>query len=198
MMPGRRPISPAPISIHRCTSAADDEVREAIFTTGKAAYIDDYARADGTGAGRRAGRLGRPPMGETTAGTAAGTVRADHAGQRPDLRRHRLSGGTFKLGDRDCGSRFPETGCPRTHSRREVHGTASRSLPNWCARYCTDNEPTGSRRSSLSHRGSRRGRVGGLQRLPLHVPSSASTDERIAYADGWFAEAHDDTTRRSR
>ena len=80
-----------------------------------------------------------------------------------------------------CANRF------RTRSS----ATASRIAPELVRTVLRDDEPDWVNTIFLSTRFSA-WRVGGYNEY-LYTFFKCLTDERIAYADGWFAEAHDDT-----
>ena len=96
---------------------ADDEV-QAIFTSGKAAYIADYAeRMAPVLAAEKANWA--PAAGESMLEPLRTLFEPIMLQKRPDLRRHRLSGGTAPQRRRPRRIRragFPETGCPRSYS----------------------------------------------------------------------------------
>ena len=165
-----------------------DEV-EAIFTTGKAAYIADYAARMATGAGRGEGRLGARRR-RLAAGAAAECVRTDHAGRRRDLRRHRLPRRTACSAPRRWCSTFLNALCGKRFPTRNS-ATDLPSRRNWCAPCCATREPDWVNTIFLSTR-FKAWRVGGYNEY-LYTFFKCLTDERIAYADGWFAETHDDT-----
>ena len=63
---------------------------EAIFTTGKADYIEAFAQRMAPVLAAEKARWA-PAAGDVAARAPARVVRADHVADRPDLRRHRLS-----------------------------------------------------------------------------------------------------------
>ena len=145
-------------------------------------------RPDGARARRGAGELGRRRR-RAAAGAAAGAVRADHAAKRRDLRRHRLPGRTGdRSGDRDSG--LSQTRGARTYSDEKVrYGFAI--APELVRTVLRDHEPDWVNTIFLSTRFTA-WRVGGYNEY-LYTFFKCLTDERIAYADGWFAETHDDS-----
>ena len=86
---------------------------------------------------------------------------------------------------------FPETCCANPFRMRNS-AMVSRSRLSWCERSCAR------RRARLGEHHLPvdpvpAWRVGGYNEY-LYTFFKCLTDERIAYADGWFAEAHDDTS----
>ena len=163
---------------------------EAIFTTGKAAYIADYAARMQPVLGGGESRLGACHR-RVAAGAATSGVRADHVGRRRDLRRYRLP--------RRAGDRSLRKGMVLDFPKRTVR----EAIPDEKFRYgfaippelvrtvLRDNEPDWVNTIFLSTR-FKAWRVGGYNEY-LYTFFKCLTDERIAYADGWFGEAHDDT-----
>ena len=86
---------------------------------------------------------------------------------------------------------FPKRTVREPHSRREVPLRLRRSRRSWCAPCCAIDEPDWVNTIFLSTR-FQAWRVGGYNEY-LYTFFKCLTDERIAYADGWFAETHDDS-----
>ncbi|MEI7913326.1 MAG: Rieske 2Fe-2S domain-containing protein [Mycobacteriaceae bacterium] len=166
----------------------DDEV-EAIFTTGKAAYIADYAQ-------RMAPVL-----------AAAKASWAPAAGE-PLLEPLRTKFEPIMLAsDQICDgigypvelTMGPETvvlDFPKRAVREPVPDEKFRYgfeiAPELVRTVLRDDEPDWVNTIFLSTR-FKAWRVGGYNEY-LYTFFKCLTDERIAYADGWFAEAHDDTS----
>ena len=89
MIPGRRPISLATTGF--AVASAARRRGEGNLHHRQVGLHRRLCRADGASAGRGEGQLGAGGR-RSAAGAAAGGVRADHAAERPDLRRHRVSG----------------------------------------------------------------------------------------------------------
>ena len=96
----------------------DDEV-QAIFTTGKAAYIADYAERMAPVLAAEKARWA-PAAGESLLEPLRAVFEPIMMPERPDLRRHRLSGGAAARATRNRGAGLPETRGARTDSGREV------------------------------------------------------------------------------
>ena len=162
-----------------------DEV-EAIFTTGKADYIAAYAQrmapvlAGGEG---RAGR--RPPASRCWSHCALFEpimVQSDRSA-------------TASAIPSSCGwVRRLSLDFPKRAVREPVPDEKFRYgfeiAPELVRTVLRDEEPDWVNTIFLSTRSARGGSAATTN---ICTPSSRLTDERIAYADGWFAETHDDT-----
>ena len=131
----------------------DDEV-QAIFTTGKADYIADYAERMAPVLAAEKARWA-PAAGESLLEPLRAFFEPIMMPERPDLRRHRVSGGAA-AGPRNRGAGLPETRGARADSGREVPLRLRASRRSWCGRCCATTNRTGSTPSSCP-RGSRRG-----------------------------------------
>ena len=147
-------------------------------------------RADGPGAGRRESQLGAGGR-RVAAGAAADGVRTDHDPERSDLRRHRVSGRASARGEpKTVVLDFPKRAV-REPIPDEKFRYGFEIAPELVRTVLRDNEPDWVNTIFLSTR-FKAWRVGGYNEY-LYTFFKCLTDERIAYADGWFAEAHDDT-----
>jgi UDP-MurNAc hydroxylase len=161
---------------------------EAIFTTGKAAYIADYAER----------------MAPVLAAEKAGWAPADGQPLLDPLRE--LFEPLMSQSDQVCdGIGYPvelrlgvETvvlDFPKRAVREPIPDEKFRYgfaiAPELVATVLRDREPDWVNTIFLSTR-FRAWRVGGYNEY-LYTFFKCLTDERIAYADGWFAETHDDT-----
>ena len=166
----------------------DDEV-QAIFTTGKADYIADYAERMAPVLAAEKARWA-PAEGELAAGAAAREVRADH-----DARATRSA--TASAIPSSCGwARRPWClDFPKRAVREPIPDEKFRYgfaiAPELVRTVLRDDEPDWVNTIFLSTR-FKAWRVGGYNEY-LYTFFKCLTDERIAYADGWFAEAHDDS-----
>ena len=117
-------------------------------------------------------------------------VRADHEPERPDLRRHRLSRSSCASGAETVVLDFPKRAV-REPIPDEKFRYGFEIAPELVRTVLRDDEPDWVNTIFLSTRFTA-WRVGGYNEY-LYTFFKCLTDERIAYADGWFAEAHDDT-----
>jgi len=178
-------------TLNSLTHPVDDP--ETIFTTGKAAYIEDYARrmapvlaAEKASWAPAAGEslleplraLFEPIMGQTD-------QICDGIGYPVQL--HLSGRGHDETVVLDFPKRIVREPIPDEKFR---YGFAI--APELVRTVLRDNEPDWVNTIFLSTR-FRAWRVGGYNEY-LYTFFKCLTDERIAYADGWFAEAHDDTT----
>ena len=168
----------------------DDDV-EAIFTTGKAAYIADYAERMAPVLAAEKARWA-PAAGEPLLEPLRALFEPIMLQERPDLRRHRLSRRTAAR----CGP--DETvvlDFPKRAVREPIPDEKFRYgfaiAPELVRTVLRDDEPDWVNTIFLSTRFTA-WRVGGYNEY-LYTFFKCLTDERIAYADGWFAETHDDT-----
>ncbi len=97
--------------------------------------------ADGPGAGRDKGQLGACRRGVASRAAAAG-LRADHAAERPDLRRHRLPGRTAHRPPKPWCSTSRNGLCANPFQTRSS-ATGSRLHRSWCEPCCATANPTG-------------------------------------------------------
>ena len=166
----------------------DDEV-EAIFTTGKADYIADYAeRMAPVLAAEKAGWA--PADGRAAAGAAARDVRADHAARATRSATASAIPVELRLGAETVVLDFPKRAV-REPIPDEKFRYGFAIAPELVRTVLRDDEPDWVNTIFLSTRFTA-WRVGGYNEY-LYTFFKCLTDERIAYADGWFAEAHDDT-----
>ncbi|MDT5133661.1 MAG: UDP-MurNAc hydroxylase, partial [Mycobacterium sp.] len=165
----------------------DDDVEE-IFTTGKAAYIADYAQRMApvlTAEKASWARAGGEPLLEPLRVvfepimTQSDQV-CDGIGYPVELR----------LGPETVVLDFPKRAV-REPVPDEKFRYGFAIAPELVRTILRDNEPDWVNTIFLSTR-FRAWRVGGYNEF-LYTFFKCLTDERIAYADGWFAEAHDDT-----
>ena len=146
-------------------------------------------RPHATRAGGREGRVGARGR-RIAAGAVADGVRADHAGQRRDLRRHRVPGRAGVGHAQQVVLDFPKRTVREAISDEKFrYGFAI--PPELVRTVLRDNEPDWVNTIFLSTRFTA-WRVGGYNEY-LYTFFKCLTDERIAYADGWFAETHDDS-----
>jgi UDP-MurNAc hydroxylase len=173
------------ISLHH--PVPDDQV-EAIFTTGKAAYITDYAAR----------------MAPVIAAEKASWVPACGEPLLEPLRA--LFEPIMSQSDEICdgigypvelvlGKEAVVLDFPKRTVREPIPDEKFRYsfeiAPELVRTVLRDNEPDWVNTIFLSTR-FKASRVGGYNEY-LYTFFKCLTDERIAYADGWFAEAHDDT-----
>jgi UDP-MurNAc hydroxylase len=166
----------------------DDEV-EAIFTTGKADYIAAYAeRIAPALAAEKAGWA--PAQGESV-------LEPLRARFEPImLQSDQICDGIgypveLKMGPETVVIDFPKR-TVREPIPDEKFRYGFEIAPELVRTVLRDNEPDWVNTIFLSTR-FRAWRVGGYNEY-LYTFFKCLTDERIAYADGWFAEAHDDTS----
>ncbi len=166
----------------------DDEV-EAIFTTGKAAYIADYAERMAPVLAAEKAQLGARGR-RVAAGAAAGAVRADH-----DARATRSATASAIRSSCGSGAETVVLDFPKRAVREPIPDEKFRYgfaiAPELVRTVLRDDEPDWVNTIFLSTRFSA-WRVGGYNEY-LYTFFKCLTDERIAYADGWFAETHDDS-----
>jgi UDP-MurNAc hydroxylase len=164
-----------------------DEV-EAIFTTGKAAYIADYAA-----------RM-RPVLAAEKAGWEPATGESLLEPLRAVFEPIMLAGDEICDGigypvELVIGSQRVVLDFPKRTVREAIPDETFRygfAIPPELVRtVLRDNEPDWVNTIFLSTR-FKAWRVGGYNEY-LYTFFKCLTDERIAYADGWFGEAHDDT-----
>ena len=163
---------------------------QAIFTTGKAAYIADYADRMAPVLAAEKARWA-PAAGESLLEPLRAMLRAHHEPERPDLRWHRVSGGTpARAAIETVVLDFPKRAVrePIPDEKFRYGFAIAAELVRTVLR---DDEPDWVNTIFLSTRFSA-WRVGGYNEY-LYTFFKCLSDERIAYADGWFAEAHDDT-----
>ncbi len=169
----------------------EDEV-QAIFTTGKAAYIADYAeRMAPVLAAEKASWA--PAAGESLLEPLRAVFEpimiqsdqiCDGIGYPVELRLH--GGGHQETVVLDFPKRAVREPIPDEKFRYGFE-----IAPELVRTVLRDNEPDWVNTIFLSTR-FKAWRVGGYNEY-LYTFFKCLTDERIAYADGWFAEAHDDT-----
>ena len=170
---------------------ADDEV-QAIFTSGKAAYIADYAErmapvlaAEKANWAPATGESMLEPLRTLFEPIMLGSDQiCDGIGYPVELR---LNGGGH---DESVVLDFPKRAV-REAIPDEKFRYGFAIAPELVRTVLRDNEPDWVNTIFLSTRFSA-WRVGGYNEY-LYTFFKCLTDERIAYADGWFAEAHDDT-----
>jgi len=170
------------------THPVSDEDAEAIFTTGKAAYIEAYAqRMAPVLAAIKAGWApadGEPLLDPLRARFEPIMIQSDQIcdgiGYPVELR---IGGETVVLD-------FPKRAV-REPIPREKFRYGFEIAPELVRTVLRDDEPDWVNTIFLSTR-FKAWRVGGYNEF-LYTFFKCLTDERIAYADGWFAETHDDS-----
>ena len=171
------------------THPMPDAELEAIFTTGKAKYIADYAERMATVlAAEKAGwapAAGEPLLEPLRARVEPIMLQSDQIcdgiGYPVEL----------KMGPETAVLDFPKRAV-REPVPDEKFRYGFEIAPELVRTVLRDNEPDWVNTIFLSTR-FKAWRVGGYNEY-LYTFFKCLTDERIAYADGWFAEAHDDTS----
>ena len=165
----------------------DDEVR-AIFTTGKADHIADYAQrmapviaAEKASWAPAIGSLMEPLLAKFEPLMSRSNQICDGIGYPVEMR----------LGDETIVLDFPKR-IVREPIPDEKFRYGFAIAPELIWTMLRDDEPDWTNTIFLSVRFTA-WRVGGYNEF-LYTFFKCLTDERITYADGWFAEAHDDTT----
>jgi UDP-MurNAc hydroxylase len=174
--------------LNSLTHPIPDDEAEAIFTTGKAAYIEDYAR-------RMAPVLAAQ---KATWAPAAGESLLEPLRLRFEpmmLLSNQISDGIGYPVELRIGSETVALDFPKRTVREPIPAEKFRygfEIPPELVRtVLRDAEPDWVNTIFLSTR-FRAWRVGGYNEY-LYTFFKCLTDERAAYADGWFAETHDDT-----
>ena len=171
------------------TQPMPDTELEAIFTTGKAKYIADYAeRMAPVLAAEKAGwapAAGEPLLEQLRARFEPIMLQSDQIcdgiGYPVEL----------KMGAETVALDFPKR-TVREPIADEKFRYGFEIAPELVRTVLRDSEPDWVNTIFLSTR-FKAWRVGGYNEY-LYTFFKCLTDERIAYADGWFAEAHDDTS----